>query len=229
MGLETLALVGIGTAVASGGLSMFGSMQQAKGQENAAAYRAAVARNNAAIREQNAREAERRAKVADENAKLAGFAGQKRAKLQDDSAARQLGELQALQGVSGLRGGSQDKQISRLEELATEDRLNIRRQGDSRASAFRARAQDFRVGGVNEENAAALTRSDAKAQQSFAKFNANTTRLSGVGGLIGSFGQAASIGVNAGLGGSAPPATKLGGSTDFAKTRFGGFQSMGSF
>lgn len=189
MGLETLALVGAGASLVQGGLGFFGSMQQAKAQEAQAAYRAQVARNNAVIRQRNAAEAERRAKIADENARRAGFAGQEAAQQQDIEARRQIGAQRAGRGASGLRGG---REVSFLQERAAEDRQNIRRQGDTRASRFRAQAQNFRTRGVAEQNRANQLEADAAAQEAFGDFAANTTRIGGIGSLIGGIGSAAS-------------------------------------
>lgn len=224
MGLETLALVSAGTSLVSGAAGAVGSFQQAEAQEAQSAFRAAVARNNAVRAEANAETAARRAEIAQENAERAGFAGQQRARRQDRDAAREIGATRAAQGASGLRGGSQQSQVSFLRQLAAEDRENIRRQGDARASQFRARSQDFTTERFNQLNQAEGLRSQADATEAFSEFSANTTRIGGIASAVEGAGNAASSVIGSGAFGSASegplfPSSPLGRATDPAVRR----------
>ena len=57
MGIETLAMVSLGSSIVSGGLGAIGAGMKAGAEHDAYAYKAQVARNNAIIAERNAQAA----------------------------------------------------------------------------------------------------------------------------------------------------------------------------
>lgn len=182
--------------IAATALSAAGMVAQGNAAASAARYQGQVAQNNALLADWNARQSAKDQAIAEENAKRAGYAAQERAQQQDRAAAEQIGEVQAAQAASGLRGGSPARVLDTMRELAGIDRLQVRREGDSQADAFRAQARGFEVEQVDLQNRARVLRSDAamfSREASIARasgyMNAAGAILGGAGSLLGDSAQ----------------------------------------
>lgn len=124
-GLASLASGGLGTAL-SAGSAILGTVS-AIGASN---YQAQVAQNNA--------------KLAEQNAALASDQTQQEQVESDRQTAALIGEQEAIQGASGLRGASQIRTRRSANRLGRQDALNIREAGSRQIQSFLQDAENFR-------------------------------------------------------------------------------------
>lgn len=111
---------------------------------------AALLKGASAIAEGNAKEdaAKRNAKVADDNAAIAREQAAIEEKNFRVGAQKQLGDIRASTGASGLDfGGSASDVLFESARTAEADALNIRRKGEIRAKGYQTEAENQRVAG----------------------------------------------------------------------------------
>lgn len=131
MGVETLAIVSLGSTLLGGVVSMMGQYQQAQAAQAQANYQAQVARNNKIIADQNAVYS-RQAAAAQESR-------------QNEKTAALVGATRAAQASNGLdvnSGSALDVQSS-AEMLGQLDAASIRAAGARQARAYEDQGRGF--------------------------------------------------------------------------------------
>lgn len=133
MGIDpgTLQMISMGANVAGAVMGAFGSSAQGRAASDAAAYQAAVARNNQTIAEQNAQLAEQK--------------GRQEEAAKREQTAQMMGSLRARAAGSGVdvNSGSPlnlQEDVARLGEL---DALTIRNNAARSAYGYRTQGADF--------------------------------------------------------------------------------------
>ena len=188
--IATTAISVIGTGISA--------VSQAKQQKAQGEYEAASLRNQASVEEFNSYEDQRDAEFARQNALSVGFTSQENAQFQDETSAREIGDLEAAQAVSGLTGGSQQNVRRTLALLSSRDRSRARVEGDNQAAALRQQSHDFSVNAANRTNNAVALKADATNTLLNAKRSARSTLIGGaieaVGTIAGGLGEIASLG-----------------------------------
>lgn len=197
MGLETLALISIGTTVAGTAVSAVGAYQQSKAAQAQAEYNAQVQRNNATIAQQNAEVIRARGEAQED---------EHRRKIQQS-----IGAARAAAAGGGflIDGSDQDTNILLQADIAEAGELDILRLRDD--TELRAREQEIQ--GVNFGAQAGLFDAEASAQR---------PGMAAFGTLLEGAGRAAGIAVSGGLGSSTPKVT-----TGYGKSVWGGYYPPG--
>lgn len=131
MGIETMAMLSLGTTLASGAVGAIGAASTASANREMAEYQAAVARNNQVIANQNAEAAATAGDVAAANEGMKGRAA--------------VGAARAAGAASGLdvnTGTTYDLQVS-ADQLHLLDAATIRHNAAKTAYGYRAQALGF--------------------------------------------------------------------------------------
>lgn len=164
MGIETLAAISIGGAVAGGGIGLLGSLFSGGAQKNAYNYQAQVAANNKVI--------------ADRNAQYAVASGETEAQISGMKTRAQIGGITAAQGASGLdvNSGSGVAVRESEAEIGSFNQMMIR------ANA-RKQAYGYEVEGMNQQAQERMSRQAGK--------NAMTAGI--IGGASSVVGAASSV------------------------------------
>lgn len=171
MGLEVMAALSMATTAASAGVGAMGAKMTSDANAAAAAYRATVARNNAVIAENNAMQATQTAAA---NTQRIGLRG-----------AEQLGQINAIQGASGIdvNSGSFAAVRDSAAIINRLDQADEAWKGEARATDFRNQGRAFTAGAGLEDATAA----NAKTAGGLAIANSLISGAGSVGQKWGNF------------------------------------------
>lgn len=197
-----MAVVAIGSSLASGAVGFIGAQRQADAMEAQAKraaqmgkYNAPVARNNALAQSHDLRF---QADVADFNQKSTIMDRDFRLSQANKETRRRQASIAADLSRQGLSGESLDDILSSEAMLAEEETMEIFRQQSERGFQYSAQGRQNRFMGARAieqgRQSSALVLSEGRARATSLSNQAGATRWSGYGSLASGIGGAAQIG-----------------------------------